>query len=353
MQVVTPQFVSKKKVLLRLDLDVPLVRKSDRWVVADDFRLRAGLETLKLCLNHASSVVILGHLGRPSGKEVPELSVTPIINWLESQPTQKNLPQGKIHVLENLRFKAGEESQDEQFAKELAALGDVFVNESFAAYHKASSTTVLPTLLPHAAGLRFAKEVEVLTRVRENPKKPLVVIIGGVKVEDKLPAIEVMSKIADAVLVGGKLVSELAGPAGSQPQNLPTALTSAGPHSGAPRSPSPAFSYPNILVGKLNKQGTDIAPETTQSWEKVIMNAKMILWNGPMGRVEEDQNDQTRLIAQMVIKSRAESIVGGGDTIAALTKWGLRDKFSFISTGGGAMLKFLADGTLPTIEALQ
>lgn len=347
MQVVTPQLIQDRRVLLRYDLDIPLARKSaigsppagragrqsagNDWTVADDFRLQASLNTLKLCLNQAASVIVMGHVGRPQGKD-SNLSVAPIINWFEEQLVDLKLPQGKLHVLENLRFEKGESfdtAQDKdavlEYAKELAKLGDFFVNESFAAYRPAASTTVLPTLLPHAAGLRFAHEVEVLTRVRENPKKPLVVIIGGVKVEDKLPVIEAMSKIADAVLVGGKLVSELA--QGSV--------------------------APNVLVGKLNEQGTDIAPETTQSWAKVIMNAKMIVWNGPMGRVEEEGNDQSRLLAQMVIKSRAESIVGGGDTIAALAKWGLRDQFSFVSTGGGGMLKFLADGTLPTIEALK
>ncbi|MDO8618409.1 MAG: phosphoglycerate kinase [Candidatus Daviesbacteria bacterium] len=382
MQVVTPELIKDKKVLLRMDLDVPLVESSgksqeSRIVVADDFRLKAGLPTLKLCLESAEEVIIMGHIGRPQGFD-PELSVEPIYDWLEKQGLCSHLTSGKLKILENLRFEAGESfdtAQDEtavsDYAKELAKLGDpsttstalstsslrtsVFVNEAFASYHPSASTTVLPTLLPHFAGLRFMEEVEVLTRVRNNPKHPFVAIIGGAKVDDKLPVVEALSKIADYVLVGGKLVSELAGPVAQQPH--PTSSTSTALSvralDGAPRFAPPANLPDNVLIGELNEAGTDVTHETIEKWKPIIQKAKMIVWNGPMGKIEEPKNFQTHELANIIIQTEAETIVGGGDTIGYLGKLGLLERFSFVSTGGGAMLKFLETGTLPTIEVLK
>ncbi|MBI2595989.1 phosphoglycerate kinase [Candidatus Daviesbacteria bacterium] len=325
MQTVTPSLIQDKRVLLRLDMDVVLQETGGEWEVGEQFRLEAGAPTLEMCLTHAKSVVVMGHLGRPKGQKIARLSVKPVAEWLKKKFTQKF--QAKLDILENLRFDPREEPCDEGFAKELADMGDFFVNESFAAYRPAASTTVLPKLLPHAAGLRFAKEVGMLTKVRENPSKPLVVIMGGAKVEDKLPVIEAMAKIADAVLVGGKLPLEL----NTTPRVLP----------------------PNVLVGKLNEAGMDIAQETVDSWKSLIGQAKMIVWNGPVGFVEQPENDKSRKIAELVIQSRAESIIGGGDTVAYLAKLKFLDQFKFVSTGGGAMLEFLAKGTLPTIQALE
>lgn len=310
MQVVTAQFVFNKKVLLRLDLDVAI----ENGKVIDDFRLKASLPTLDLCLQNASQVIIMGHVGRPQGFD-PLLSVAPIYDWLLEQDYEN------FKLLENLRFEAGESFDSAQdlrddnieYTKELASLGDVYVNEAFGAHHPAASTTILPTLLPHAAGLHFAKEVEKLTEVRDNPKHPLVVVIGGVKLEDKLPAIEAMRKIADHVLIGGKIASEIG------------------------------------LSKNITEDGLDINDETISLWKLVIQNASMVVWNGPLGKTEKG----TFEIAKAVIDSGAESIVGGGDTIAILDQLDLLDKFSFVSVGGGAMLKFLSDGTLPTIEALK
>ena len=202
---VTPQLVSNRKVLLRLDLDV-LIGSGQ---VKEDFRLKADLPTLKLCVDNAQLVTAIGHIGRPVGQVIENLRVAPIVEWFSNQGFAQDVKSGKLKFLENLRFDPREEGLDERYAKELTSIGGFFVNEAFAAHHPASSTTILPTLLPHAAGLRFTKEVRVLTGVRENPKRPFVVIIGGVKVEDKLPAIKGLSKIADAVLVGGKLVQEI------------------------------------------------------------------------------------------------------------------------------------------------
>ncbi len=320
MQTVTPDFIHNKKVLLRMDIDVPLGN------VAGDFRLEAGLPTLKMCLEHASEVIVMGHIGRPGGKEDPELSVGRVFEWLSQELGEPV----KLRILENLRFEPGEESCDLEYAKELASFGDVYVNEAFASYHPASSTTILPTLLPHRAGLRFVKEVEKLKEVRENPKKPLVVIIGGAKVEDKLPVVEEMAKIADYVLVGGKIASEI--------QNS-------------------KFKIQNVLVGELNKEGTDVTPETIEKWQEIIAKAKMVVWNGPLGKIQnsEDMSSErgTYELAHILADSDAEVIVGGGDTVGFLQKLGMLEKFGFVSTGGGAMLKFLEKGTLATIEALK
>lgn len=323
MQIIQPYLIKNHRILLRMDLDVPL----ENGKVADDFRLEAGLDTLDLCLQYAASVVVMGHLDRPQGQD-PNLSVKPVVDWFEQKFAHVELPEGKLHVMENLRFEAGEDQSDLKFAQELAGYGDFYVNEAFAAHHKAASTTLLPTLLPHAAGLRFAKEMEMLLSVRQTPQKPLVVIIGGAKLEDKLAVLNYFAKIADAVLVGGKLPAEIR---------------------------EKKFNFPsNVFIGKMNDEGCDIGPETASSFEGVIKNAKQILWAGPMGKWEESAFIAgTKALAEAVITSKAYSIVGGGDTIAALNKLGYLQKINFVCVGGGAMLKFLEIGTLPTIEALS
>lgn len=314
------QDISGKRVLVRYDFDVLTDNKT-----VEDFRLKVGLTTLRFCLQYASQVILMGHLGRPEGED-PNFSVEPIFNWFLQNGFEQDLSSKKLRILENLRFESGEDDASLDYAKELASLGDFYINESFAAYHPAASTTVLPTLLPHAAGLHFAKEVENLTRVRENSHQPLIVIMGGAKVEDKLPVITLFAKGADAILVGGKLVSEI------RSQNLQM----------------PA----NVLLGELNESGLDLTPESVESWREKINQAKMIVWNGPIGK--EDAG--TAKLAQMVLDTNAETIVGGGDTVSFLDKQGLLQKFQskgFVSSGGGAMIKFLSEGNLPAIEALK
>lgn len=324
MQVVAPELIENKRVLLRLDLDVPL----ENGVIADDTRLLAGMDTLGLCLEFATSVTICGHLGRPGGKEDPALSVKPIVDWIEEGYGHIQLPMGKLHILENLRFEPGEEAMDPQFAQELASHGDIYIYEAFASHNPAVSTTMIQSLLPHAAGLRFAQEVEELLQVRNNPIKPLVVILGGAKVDTKMPVIKAMAASADAVLVGGKLAAEI----------KEQGITDLGP---------------NVLVAKMNEDGFDISDETLMAWSNLLRTAKEVVWNGPVGKFEDPKYNQTQKLAQAILDSGAKSIIGGGDTISAVSQYGLVDRFTFVSTGGGAMLKLLADGTLPTIEALK
>lgn len=331
MEVVTSEFIKDKKVILRLDIDVPIENRQ----VIEDFRLRAGLPTLKLCLEYAEQVIVIGHIGRPEGRVVEELSVVPVREWLSKQNLRSHIGSGKLKLLENLRFDPREfdpreEVGDISFAKELASMGDIFVNEAFAAYRPAVSTTVLPKFLPHYAGLRFAEEVKVLKEVRENPKKPFVVVMGGAKVADKAPVIQALAKQADTVLVGGKIASG--------PTIFDTIVTN------------------NVVLGKLNEAGTDITSETVDAWGDLLNRAATIIWNGPVGKFEDPKNDQSARLAKLILASSAKIIVGGGDTVSLLGSIGLLgeyEKKAFVSVGGGAMLKFLVNGTLPTIEVLR
>lgn len=330
MQIVSAEFVKEKKVLLRYDIDVALRSDQGKMVVGEDFKLSAGLATLRLCLDNASGVILIGHVGRPEGKMAVNLSVEPIRQWFSEHGFSADLENGKLNILENLRFDPREETCDSEYAKELAQMGEIYVNEAFSSYRPAVSTTILPTLLPHAAGLRFAEEVKVLSEVRNNPKKPFVAIMGGAKVADKLPVIRVLAGKADAVLVGGKLVSEI------REQNI---------------------SLPkNVMVAMLSENGLDIAAATTEAWSELIRRSKMIVWNGPLGKFEDPENNQTEKIARMILDSDAEIVIGGGDSVAALSRANLleeAEKKALVSVGGGAMLKFLSDGILPTIEVLK
>lgn len=322
METVTPALLQGKNVLLRYDFDVPI--KDNK--ILEDFRLRRGLTTLRMCWENAKSVTLMGHVGRPNGED-PNFSVAPIVEWLEKKFPELDLPKGKLHILENLRFEQGEDQASLDYAKKLSKFGDFFVNEAFAAHHKAASTILLPTLLPHAAGLNFAHEVEILTSLRQNPDRPFIAIIGGAKLEDKLPVVETLAKIADAVIVGGKLPSEIK---------------------------QKGLTFPsNVLVAKMDSAGTDLDPEVIEAFTEVIHPAKEVIWAGPVGYYEAGCNKGNIALAEAILKSGAKSIIGGGDTIAALDKLGFLQKFYFVSTGGGAMLKFLIEGTLPTIEVLK
>lgn len=329
MQVVSPELISGKKVLLRVDIDVPI----ENGKILEPFRLEGWLPTLELCMQHAASTTLMGHIGRPEGKEVPELSVAPIVEWLKRRYPDLKLEEGKLHVMENLRFEPGEDAADENYAKELASNGDFFINEAFASHRPSASTTVLPTLLPHAAGLKFAKEVEVLTNARNNPKKPQIAIVGGAKVDDKYEAVVAFSNFCEAVLVGGLFPKQI------QEKNLEIDR--------------------NVMLGKLSENGIDLAEESVEAFIRLIKNAKQIIWAGPIGKYEDPEGNKGNLaLANALLASEAEIIVGGGDTTAMLGESNLLDQFMskpniFVSSGGGAMLKLLSKGTLPTIEALN
>lgn len=319
-----------KRVLLRTDLDVPLKNGE----IADDTRIRETVPTVNHLLSKQAKIVILAHLGRPEGKVIPELSLEPMVRKLQEFLPEVNIKfQGddsEVILLENLRFDPGEEKNSPMFAKKLASLGDFYVNNAFACSHREHASIVgLPGLLPHAAGLDLLEEVGTLSKILEGPKKPVVVILGGAK-EDKLETIGGLATWADYVLVGGK---------------LPILV------------PSSKFQVPSskkVLIADLGGSGKDINLETIEKFTEIIKNAKTIIWSGPMGQYEEDKWAMgTKVIGEAVTGSSAFKVIGGGDTEAALTKFGQVDKIDYVSSGGGAMLEFLANGDLPGLKALR
>lgn len=339
-----------KRVLVRVDLDVPLRQSQGKLIVEDDSRISECLPTINYLLEHGASLVLMGHLGRPEGKVVEELRMAPVAEKLKellnvqctiSSGSEKqalliyNVQLGKfsvykisenITILENLRFDPREESNDEGFAKELAGLGDFYVNESFATSHRAHASIVgIPKFLPHCAGLHFASEVDNLSKVLENPERPLVFVIGGAKPETKMAYVESFAAIADAVLIGGTLA----------------------------REKDKIKEKPILDFADLSKDGLDISENSIVNFTDFIEGAGTVVWNGPMGKYEIPEGAEgTRRIGEAVTKIRGFKVVGGGDTIAALKKFELIDKMDYVSTAGGAMLEFLAKGILPGIEAL-
>lgn len=331
--------VIDKKVLVRVNYDVPLVDGK----IEDTTRIEESLPTVKHLLEKkASQIILISHLGRPNGKRVPELSLKPVAKFLSSkfkvggsrlQFEIENFSGfrigEKIILLENIRFYPGEEANDLDFAKELAGLADFYINEAFACSHRKHASIVgVPKFFPpqnRAFGFDFLKEVEVLGKIRENPKRPLVLLLGGVK-KDKIEYAKRLVGWADWVLVGGKLVE----------------------YDGIPN----LVNHPKI-IGNLIKNGEDITMETAEEFGKILTKAKTVVWAGPMGNFYKKGCEKgTKIVAEAVVKSGAFVVVGGGDTEAALSKFGLTDKVDFFSSGGGAMLEFLAEGTLPGIKAV-
>ena len=308
-----------KKVLVRGDFDVPLQGKE----IVDDARIRECLPTVKYLLDSgAKKIILMGHLGRPEGKVVEDLRLAPVAERFRVLLGSKN-----ILFLENLRFDKREEENDAEFAKELAELGDFYINEAFASSHRAHASIVgIPKHLPHCAGLHFASEVENLSKVLENPERPLVFVIGGAKPETKMAYVESFAATADAVLIGGTLA----------------------------REKDKVKENPILDFADLSKDGLDISENSIGHFIDFIEGAGTVVWNGPMGKYEIPEGAEgTRRIGEAVIKIRGFKVVGGGDTIAALKKFNLLDKIDYVSTGGGAMLEFLAKGTLPGIAALK
>jgi len=370
----TKAYISGKTVFLRADLDVPLAQQTtnnkQQTTIADDTRLIAALSTIEYLLKNKAKVIIAGHLGRPArlasenvaGRPKSmnhetrilnqELSLRPVAEWF-AKKINHNL-KFKIHnsklgefegweigqnafLLENLRFQVGEEKNDPEFSKRLASLVEVYVNDAFAMCHRKHASIVgITYFLPRFAGFHLAKEVETLSHVMENPKRPLVVIVGGKKIETKLPLVEKMHKIADYVLVGGKIAQETAALIKVQHEKIP-------PHGGI------------LIIADSNEDKSDITITDAENFIQIISKAKTVIWNGSMGVIENEKlmGESTRKIALGIIKSRAYSVVGGGDTVEYLNRIGVLDKFSFASTGGSAMLAFLSGEKLPGIEALS
>jgi phosphoglycerate kinase len=387
--------VSGKRVFLRCDLNVPL----KEGVITDDGRIRASLPTIKTLLDGGASIVIAAHLGRPKGEAKPELSLAPVAKRLgellgtevkfESVATVVNsdvlakasaLKAGEILLLENIRYAAAETSKDEaertEFAKQLASLADVYVGDGFGAVHrKHASVFDLPKLLPSAAGVLVAAEVEVLKKLTIDPVRPYGVVLGGAKVSDKLAVIENLLGKVDVIAIGGgmlftflkaqgkeigkslcedEMLDTVKGLLATAQTNgvkllLPTDIVVA-PEFSAEAKPT-LVSADAIPADQL---GLDIGPESAKAFADAIVGCKTVFWNGPMGVFEfANFANGTKVVAEALTKVDGISVVGGGDSAAAVRKLGFADSdFGYISTGGGASLEYLEGKELPGLKAL-
>ena len=364
--------IAGKRVLLRLDLNVPLEDGSIR----DPFRIEQSLPTLNYLREQGARVIILSHIGK--GK--PPDTLAPIAEYLntkfqvtflstlqssENERLTREMENGDVLLLENLRHSKGEEENDLEFAKYIASLGDIYVNDAFSVSHRAHASVVgVPALLPHFAGFQLEEEVERLA-VAFEPEHPFLFVLGGAKISTKMPLLKKFIGIADHVFVAGAIVNNLFKAKGYE---IGSSVYDAGELDGLTELlVSDRLILPTDVVvkngaGSMERSAdrvvasdmiVDIGRETAKSLESVVGAAKLIVWNGPLGFYEDGFTDGTRELLSLISGSRATSIIGGGDTVALIGEMGMMDKFSFVSTGGGAMLDYLANETLPGIEALQ
>ena len=333
--------VAGKHVLVRADLNVPL--EEDR--VADDTRIRASLPTLRYLLGEgAAEVAVCSHLGRPEGPD-PAFAMAPVAAHL-----RELLPDDRMRVLENTRFDPGETKNDPESARRLAEGMDLYVDDAFGSAHRAHASTVgVAKLLPAYAGLLLERELEMLGRLLGEVERPFVLVAGGAKVEDKLGVLEHLGGRADAVLVGGKMAEELRD-SNPLPYDavLPTdVVASAAFEADAESRIAP---YDDLPDGWL---GLDIGPETRDVFAERIRSARTIFWNGPMGVFEWPRfAEGTKAVAQAVADADAYSVVGGGDSVRAISELGLAEQVSWVSTGGGASLELLEGKELPGVAAI-
>ncbi|ULH30207.1 phosphoglycerate kinase [Leptospira weilii] len=381
--------LSGKRVFLRVDFNVPI----ENGKVTDKTRIEKTLPTIELLIKKGARVIIASHLGRPKGQANPEFSLAPVVETFkglvkanvhfsqsvigdEAIKRSKELKDGEILVIENVRFHKEEEENEPSFSKKLAALADVYVNDAFGAAHRAhASTEGIAHLLPSYAGLLMHKEIMELSALLAKPARPFVAIIGGSKVSSKIKVLNNLFDKVNHLLIGGGMaytflksraipvgnslvekdfevqafqLIEKAGVAGVDLQ-LPVDHVIADQFSEKAKSKS--VDKMGILEGWM---GMDIGSKTVSNYEKIIKNAGTIFWNGPMGVFEMDKfASGTMAIAKAIAKSKAKTVVGGGDSIAAINKAGVADKITHISTGGGASLEFMEGRKLPGVEALK
>ena len=343
--------VKNKRILVRCDFNVPLSKKG---VILDDYKIKSSISTIEYLISQKAKVILMSHFGRPKAEENPKrknkkFSLKPVANYLEKNLKKsvkfipdcigektlkevKELKPGQIALLENLRFYKGEEENKEKFAKELAKLGEIYVNDAFGVAHRShASVAAITKHLPSYAGFLFEKEIKTLKKMIKNPDKPLVAIVGGAKVETKAKLINKLSEKSDFVLVGGLIAREI-------------------------KEKDIYLIYPRKIVSPIDEtaDGKDIGPRTMNFFKEKILPAKTIFFNGVMGRTEDERYRKgTEAVLKAIIKSNAFSIVGGGETVEFINELGWSSKFSHLSTGGGAMISYLAGEKLPAIEALD
>ncbi len=382
--------LSGKKVFMRVDFNVPLDKETGQTITSDT-RIRAALPSIKLALDKGAALILASHLGRPKGKREPKMSLKPVAARLsellgmpvkmahdcigpEVEKMAAELEPGEVLLLENLRYHNEEEANDAGFAKQLAALGDVYVNDAFGAAHRAHASTagIVPFMTDAAAGLLMDKELTWLSKAIASPEHPYVAIVGGAKISGKIDVIESFLKLADKVLIGGAMAYTFFKAQGKQvggslveDEKIDLAKETLEKASGKLMLPvdhviASAFSAEaEIRTTSVDEpvpagwMGLDIGPETIKAYEQEIAGAKLIVWNGPMGVFElEPFAAGTLAVAKAVASSAAVSIVGGGDSEKAIKKAGIGADISHVSTGGGASLEFLSGVELPGVTAL-
>ena len=379
-----------KRVLVRVDFNVPLDKETEE--IANDMRIKASLPTIKHIIDNGGKAILISHLGRPKGEVVESLRMNKAAEKLEAlikikvkklddcigsevEKEVKDMKDGEIVLLENVRFHKEEEKNDPDFAKALASLAEVYVNDAFGTVHRAhASTQGVAEFIPAASGFLLKKEIEFFDKILHSPERPFVVILGGAKVSDKIGIIENLLGKCDTILIGGamaftfeksrgletgsSLVEEdklelargILEKAKEKKVKILTPLDHVVAVECTPEAKRQVVSRRNIPPGW---KGLDIGPETIDGFKKILARAKTILWNGPLGMFEvEPFNRGTMEIARAVAGTNALTVVGGGDSVAAVTKAGVFDKISHVSTGGGASLELLEGKDLPGISAL-
>ncbi len=387
--------VRGRRVLVRVDFNVPMGKDAGGApVVADDTRIVAALRTIEELRGHGARLVLVSHLGRPEGRREEDLSLAPVVARLEQltdasvtlapavvgeqvKALTEQLGDGDVLVLENVRFEPGETSNDPAFAAALAELADVYVNDAFGAAHRAhASTEGVAHLLPSAAGRLLEKEVRTLSAILERPPRPLVAVVGGAKVADKIAVIDRFLDVADVVIIGGAMCFPFLCAQGhavgeslcddEDTEHARRALAKA-THPGRASVELPS----DLVIGDRLAEdaehrvlhgvevppgwmGLDIGPESAERYARVIAQAGSVFWNGPMGAFElEPFAAGTRTVAEAVARAEGVTVVGGGDSAAALARFGLEDAIDHLSTGGGATLQLVEGRTLPGVQALE
>jgi phosphoglycerate kinase len=353
--------VRGRTVLVRTDFNVPMSGADDARVISDDFRVRAALPTINWLTERGAKVVCVSHLGRPKGKPTAKYSLAPVRERLVE------LAPG-VELRENLRFSPGEEGNDPAFVAELIDGVDMYVNDAFGAAHRAHASVVgPPQFLPSAAGRLIEREVAVLDRMRTAPKRPFVAVLGGAKVSDKLGVIEALLDVVDQLLIGGGMCFTFLAAQGysigdslCEPDQVDHCKRLLAKH--------PSIMLPEDIIGvdadgvyatfgrRLpdGAKGMDIGPGSAAAFGDAIMEARSVFWNGPMGVFEDARFAKgTRTVAHAMADTKAFTVVGGGDSAAALAQFGLDDEVDHVSTGGGASLEFLEFGDLPGLAALR